>query len=501
MPIVPPLRRPTHQRLAASALALSLCSALLAEEPDPVVLPEQTTSVNAPIITDRFDRAQFTSPAASHYYFALPQPVYVPLLFLPPSPPPLDTPIPLRSPLDTGVSPPGELAAHVYDLFYPQLASRLADDELPRRLRLRLDAYREAKRELQAELHEALASSRSANSDSRRGALAACAQRQAARLEALEASADQLRIDLTRPGMRPPPPGEPAPATAAGGAPDLRFLQAAAYLTEGLSCEQRRLLLSTALEAEMRTTPGVTGPLFFFTPEGASLRIPTSTSPALAALIAAYTKTRQAIVRDLVALITQTSAKDDRKLRQFAADQAPAFAALEAQAEALRQALQAEPGIDGLPPAPPLPPVLAARLGAYREHKQALLRQLNATLTQTVRDAYTKTSGSIAVPASAFTETQQAEIAVLNREKNELRLALAEYHRASATPGDRKSVDNLLEDFERARHEQELREQYRNYRLALFEPGLSPPQRRLLLDAALQELAIPLPSGEPIHRP
>lgn len=501
MSIIPPFRRRPYHALAASAILLAFGPTLPADEPQPVVLPEQTASVLEPATTDPFDESRFMPPSASHLFISAPPRTVVPLLFLPPAPPPLDTPVPLRSPLDTGVSPPSELAAHVYDLFYPQLASQLAEDELPRRLRLRLDAYREAKRELQAELHSALAAARLAAPDTRLRLLADCAQLQAARLEALEASADQLRTDLVRPGARFSFGGTPAPTAATGKGVDFRSLQVIAYQVDGLSNDQRRLLLSIANEREAFSAASAPAPLLFFTPEGVSLHLPNSTSPELGAQLAAYTEARKAIARDLVVTLSQTDPDDSRKLRQFAASQAPAFAALAIRAEKLRDALRAEPGVDGLPPVQPLPAALSARLGAYRDHKQALLRQLNATLTQTVRDAGTATAGGIAVPVTAFTEEQQAEIDRLNREKSELRLALAEYHRTNGTTAERKSVDNLLEDFERARQEQELREQYTDYRTAIFEPGLSAAQRRLLLDAALQGLALPLPSGKPMHRP
>ena len=39
---------------------------------------------------------------------------------------------------------------------------------------------------------------------------------------------------------------------------------------------------------------------------------------------------------------------------------------------------------------------------------------------------------------------------------------------------------------------------YRGYRIAMLEPGLSAEQRRLLLGAALVNMAQPLPAGEPI---
>jgi len=41
----------------------------------------------------------------------------------------------------------------------------------------------------------------------------------------------------------------------------------------------------------------------------------------------------------------------------------------------------------------------------------------------------------------------------------------------------------------------------RDYRNAMLQPGLSPEQRRLLFDGALQKLALPLPRGELLFEP
>jgi hypothetical protein len=43
---------------------------------------------------------------------------------------------------------------------------------------------------------------------------------------------------------------------------------------------------------------------------------------------------------------------------------------------------------------------------------------------------------------------------------------------------------------------------YRDYRVALFQPGLSPEQRRLLFDGVMEQLELPLPRGElqPVYR-
>jgi hypothetical protein len=44
--------------------------------------------------------------------------------------------------------------------------------------------------------------------------------------------------------------------------------------------------------------------------------------------------------------------------------------------------------------------------------------------------------------------------------------------------------------------QQDNEDAYHDYRVAVFEPGLSPEQRRLLFDAALEHLNLPLPRAE-----
>ena len=45
---------------------------------------------------------------------------------------------------------------------------------------------------------------------------------------------------------------------------------------------------------------------------------------------------------------------------------------------------------------------------------------------------------------------------------------------------------------------QETWQNYGEYQTAVFQPGLSPEQRRLLFDAAIEKLSLPLPGGERI---
>jgi len=87
----------------------------------------------------------------------------------------------------------------------------------------------------------------------------------------------------------------------------------------------------------------------------------------------------------------------------------------------------------------------------------------------------------------------------LTAEKDGIRKALAQFVRSGEVMRDRKSINDLLEEFENSRQEQEVWERYRDYQAAVLLPGLSPEQRRLLFDAAVEKLALPLPAGEVAH--
>jgi hypothetical protein len=106
---------------------------------------------------------------------------------------------------------------------------------------------------------------------------------------------------------------------------------------------------------------------------------------------------------------------------------------------------------------------------------------------------------NLRVSVEEFDRRQSALIGELNMERAAIREALSEYGRATNRPTDRKSVDDLLKDFENARQQQEIWDKYRDYQTAVLLPGLSPEQRRLLFGAAVEQLALPLPAGVWMH--
>jgi hypothetical protein len=97
---------------------------------------------------------------------------------------------------------------------------------------------------------------------------------------------------------------------------------------------------------------------------------------------------------------------------------------------------------------------------------------------------------------AAFSQATADRFTALGKEKEAIRGELA---RLVSTPTETvagKSADTLLKEFADAVQQQEAWQQYGDYQVAVFQPGLSPEQRRLLFDAAIEKLALPLPGGE-----
>ena len=116
-----------------------------------------------------------------------------------------------------------------------------------------------------------------------------------------------------------------------------------------------------------------------------------------------------------------------------------------------------------------------------------------------MHDGSTRTeiqSNELTVSVAEFDHRQNELIAALNAEEKGIRESLAEFVRSSGGRVDSKSVNDLLRDFENARQRQELWDRYRDYQAAVLLPGLSTGQRNLLFDAAVEQLALPLPAGE-----
>ena len=509
----------------------------------PGKIPEDQPDREYRTAKDVIDDVRFSVGSTTHYYNSLLAQSDGEIFFFPPVPPPLESEIPVLPPYATGVPASPELAAFVGDLFYPLLAARLAANDLPKEVRAELQAYRAAILELQNELRSRITALKDTAPAQKEQEFAAL---QAPRILDLETVAEKLRTDLHRTGLvdgrteekigtgidgPPPPPGHDPTLPPMDPRRESKIVRGAAFFQEGLSPAQRRLLLETAGELEtvanpnsVTSLPGQEGWLLSFSPESARIRLVSNLPAPLAKKISEYVSAKSTLKSDLRdALLTRlTSSHLSRvaALQELAGTQTPRLAALELLAEEIRRALATLPNQPGPPVSPDLPPELLSRVSAYRGHKLEVLKTLYAMLTAAnqftspaapgspglnalpwMRDGTSQTEvppGKLRISTEDFNRTQARLLGELNKEQAGIREAFAEYYRTANLPMDRKSINDLLKDFETSRQKQEIWDKYRDYQTAVLQPGLSPEQRRLLFAAAVEQLSLPLPAGEKI---
>jgi hypothetical protein len=471
-------------------------------------------------------------------------------IFFPPSPPPLGAAVPPQPPAATSIVAPTGLAAYVYEPFYAPLSTRLSQSDLTKKLIQRLDAYRATRTRLQNELLQKLDELKDAAAETRINELNALAAAQSNELIKLESEAEDLRGDLLHGGLvglfagtgdwnerRRWRLGEGTLARPREEivSAEFRVVRAAAFYQEGLSPAQRRLLREVEMELQVAAfkpkdsvpaKPNET--LLFFSPETARLTLPSDLPPALSLKIAAYEKEKSALKSELRdAIFTLDSANSGKRassLRALADSQAPRFDTLDALAEEIRTEFARHPN----PPGPPIPPAfpaaLSARITAYQAEKTAIQKTLqsildevrkdhgNATMNLVKKDAGTvgpatfrlevqKAENSDAVIAAAkkaietFNREHEKRLADLGKEREAIRAEVARFA-ADKEASSGKSVETLINDFYAHLQLGERWQHYRYYQVAVLQQGLSPHQRRLLFEVALERLNLPLPAGE-----
>ncbi len=471
-------------------------------------------------------------------------------VFFPPTPPPLGAPKPPQQPAELRSAAPSELAAYVNEPFYAPLSTRLARRNLTDRLRQRLDAYRATKTALQTELRAKLDALKDADPATRRRELEAFAPLQTPRVVELEKAADQLRSDFLQGGLIRLlgnsgdwnqnrqwrlGQGSLAGSRAQTLSAEFQVVRAAVFYQEGLTPAQRRLLREVAMEVQVEAFTPKSAPaspkdsaLVYFSPETARGRLPDELSAEIAAKVEAYEKEKTELKTELRDTIYQldkaTSAQRVRALGQLAESQTPRMAALEILADDIRQGLALQPKQPGPPSLPALPPELATRISAYQREKIALWKLLQNKIKELgkgmapINTGFSKTEEIVssdlqpgevspALPGddrhklmrdalAAFNQATADRFTALGKEKTAIRDELGRFVSANPTSVAGKSADNVLKEFADAVQQQEAWRQYGDYEVAVFLPGLSPEQRRLLFDAAIEELALPLPGGE-----
>ena len=460
------------------------------------------------------------------------------VIFFPPVPPPLDRPVShLAAPQPAQLTPPAELALFVNEVFYAPLSTRLARNDLDDKLRQRLASYRTTRTVLQDELRSALARVRDAEPSVRQSALEILGRQQAQRLTELEKTAERLREDLVTAeynwsALREWHLGE---AETRGDSPleASQVIRAYAFYHPGLLAAQRGLLREIALEITLAAgdtaAAAAAQPFLFFSPEMARVQLTDDLPAALALRVAEYQTKKSALKKELYdAVYEQEGASFLRgnTLKAVADRQVPRLAALEKLAEEIRHSLA---GLLAPPRAgehSPMPPVLTARVADLLRNRTSLVKDTQA-MVEDLRRRILASGAPIQVTysfdASGLKFTVQPRRSFRDRPTGALKLTLesvglemsalaadfgrrfadlaneteAIRHDAAESLGhaEAPAVDAALAEAVRFAALQETDDAYRDYRTAVFEPGLSPEQRRLLFGRALLELDLPLPQG------
>ncbi len=455
--------------------------------------------------------------------------------FFPPDPPPLGAPLPAASATgDPATTAPAELGAFVNEPFYAVLGIRLARHDLSQEQQQRLEDYRDAKIALQTELHAHLDAVKDADAPTRLRALEAFALEQTPRIAELEKYADQL-CEL----LRQEPSGDPGidwnrvrrgAAEAdqrpklSGATPASKYpaTRAAVFFAAGLSPEQRRLLREVALELEpavKRPSVTFTDQPVFFSPDTARINLPQNLPPELAAKVAAYESEKSTLKGELRAALAETdriAPASPHVLQDLTDRQTPRLVALEKLAEEIRRGLALLPDLPqalSRLPLPPLSPELEARVTAYRRDKLDLQKAL-LTRVEEVNKSFPpprapadkskfgpgspggERDEKIRQTIATFTQDNAARYAALEAGKDAIRRDLARLAGTGAIVVKGPFADVLSRNFSEAVQQLETWRNYRDYQVAVLEPGLSPEQRRLLFDFAVEKLALPLPAGE-----
>jgi hypothetical protein len=460
-------------------------------------------------------------------------------IFYPPTPPPLDRPVAhLVVPPGRFPAPP-ELAAYANEIFYPALGSRLQTKTLYHDLRQRLEVYRTTKVVLQRELRDQVDKWRQHPPAERRKAMQDFSRLQTPKIAELEKTAEQLRrslvttnfswsalrewhlVDKEKRGFSPL---EIAMVT-----------RGYAFYKRNLSAPQRRLLREITLElhnaVDDATKASQALPHLFFSPEPARVMFPDDMPPAVASKLATYQLKKAHLKKELYDLVTSYDGAVFGILRysfsSLAERQQPVFEELEKLAEEIRVGLSEMPQPEVVEEVPPLPPLLAYRISNVLRDRALLEREATVKADAVigrrydtdvrVRGAYRFDEGGmkvavVPVRAARYTPPKE-EGEILAKVHAELVAIADDYGRRLAAllneqENIRREAAELLRDDRRERVDaalfrtnriaimKENEDAYRDYRVAVFEPGLSPEQRRLLFDRAIERLELPLPRGE-----
>ena len=332
-----------------------------------------------------------------------------------------------------------------------------------------------------------------------------------------------------------------------------QVMRSYAYYQNGLLPAQRRLLREISIELQMAgdSTANATAaqPYLFFPPEPARVLMPDDASAEIAAKFAAYQTKKSQLKKELYDAVyahdgVRLGFLRGNSLATLAEKQNARLNELETLAEEIRRGLAQVTEPTRVTERSPLPPLLQGRVDRLITSYLAKQREAGAridTLIQEGKDlpmqaTYRFESDSLkymVIPsgggrgrggrggpggpggrggssrgapspeASARVDELRANIGVIAddygrfmaeviNEKNAIRKEIADIM------GNAKAdaIDNALLAALRVATARDTEDSYRDYRVAVFQPGLSPEQRRLLFDRVIEGLNLPLPSGE-----
>jgi hypothetical protein len=498
----------------------------------------------------RFNRGfgSGNAPFGDFSDFAPLQPLIV---YFPPAAPRLGAHVDLPSMFEARKPAPPELAPFINEPFYAPLSTRLAQNMLNAKQRQRLDAYLAAKLRLQNELRSHLAELTGADLAERQREYAALARTEDPEIDALEQTAQQLRVDLIHGEFfqanvdwnnnRLWRLGNTSFRSAIDAiAAQYQVMRSAAFYQNGFQPAQRRLLLEVSMElgdmpvqnmdsAEPAdgAAPTDTNPPLFFSPETSRVHLPNDLPQDLADKIAKYEQDKSALKKELRDNVYHEDSVYFGFARTHSAavlsqQQQGPIAALEAQAEEIRRGLANLPNPPHPPDPPDMPPALVARITKFLSDKLAVQKDLALLLADARRNleiqrvGYTKTpEGKYLLNLSirpsehsaenlkklqdsfaAFNRTAGARSAALEKDLTIIRTDVATLLDTGKGPAGGKAIDRFLSECADTLEAREDWDLYRDYRIAVLEPGLSPQQRRLLFDGALVDLGLPLPGLE-----
>jgi hypothetical protein len=457
--------------------------------------------------------------------------------YFPPNPPPLGVPPPKASRGSSNGAAPAELAPYIGEVFYPQLAKRLALKKLPEKLKADIEAYRSDRDKERTELKARIEAAAKLPAEARREALTSFALEQTPRLLALEVRAEQFRTDLLRKGLpglilgsfnwfsdRDWRLGEDTRNASKSTRDRLEFIlvRASAYYHEGLTVTQRRLLREAAMDLQVegnrRPTPASarlgleeSETLCFFGPETAQIIVPESLSAEVQDKLNAYQAERKAVKAELVSVLLKDDEKSQKRrageFAKLAEQQAARLGTLEVLADDIRKDLADKQELFRSNSAPTIPAEISKRLRAYLKEKEDLSSSLRAKLEEfnakrtdlsegpPSRD---KTSPREAktIAMIRFNREQSPRYDALRKEYKEIKDLIAEHLAEKGIDSKVKSPGAVLRQLETSLRNSETWPSFQDAYAAIFQVGLSAEQRRLLHDASIEDLKIPLPRGE-----